>query len=764
MTSKPLASSLLLAAVLAALTILGLRTDLPPEPLPADAPADAFSAARARETLRAITQAPHPVGSAEHARVRGTLVESLTALGLDPQVQHTTAVSQFRADYAADVYNVVARIRGESSSGALLLAAHYDSVINSYGASDDGAGVAAILEVVRALQAGPELRNDVIVLLSDAEEIGLLGATAFVQDHPWFADVAVVVNVEARGSYGAVFMFQTIGANGRLIEALCEATPYPVANTVMQEVYERLPNGTDLSVFAGTGVAGMDLAYIRGLSHYHTPLDNFDNQSPASLQHHGSYLLALATAFGGADFGDFDAPEQTYFNFGPLRLLHYSVAWTLPLSLLAAVLVIGLLTFGLARGQVRVIPVLLGLVAAVVSVGVAVLLGRFGWSYLEAHSASAKWDSYRLFYDSAPYLIAFCAATVAVNTVITWLLRRRTTPVELVAAPLVLWAGVGVVSAVHAPGASYLFIWPTLAATLAAVVSVPKGSEPDAKTAVLLGLLAAPAIFLVVPWVGWLEVAMGMSIVAVCVGLLAFVLILLSTQLAIVVRGLGAYVPGTFLIVSLVAAGWALLTPEYNETRKRPNHVAYFADLATPEAHWISFDPEVDEFTEQFLGSESERGSVPALGFGNRTVWHAPTTLLEIEQAAVTVVDDVVTEDSRQVEVRIQPRPGTFRTVVESMPTNPPIRGLLLEGRWPLELRKTTDQPQRLVTYTGSPPEGFTLRLTVPAAQALHLRIRSTRPGLPIVPERARADDTMNRGDTTVVRSIVEIPSETMER
>jgi hypothetical protein len=44
------------------------------------------------------------------------------------------------------------------------------------GASDDGSGVAALLETARALAIGTPLRNDVIFLFTDAEEVGLLGA------------------------------------------------------------------------------------------------------------------------------------------------------------------------------------------------------------------------------------------------------------------------------------------------------------------------------------------------------------------------------------------------------------------------------------------------------------------------------------------------------------------------------------------------------------------------------------------------------------
>lgn len=762
--NDPSRHSLALAFALLALIALGLQTDRPPAPLAADAPVEQFSAGRARETLREITRAPHPVGSAEHTRVRDHLLRALADLGLDPEVQHTTIVSQFRDDYAADVSNIVARIPGTDSSGAVVLMAHYDSVIGSYGASDDGAGVAAVIETARALQTGAPLRNDVIVLLTDAEEIGLLGASAFVQQHPWFASVALVLNVEARGSYGGAFMFQTIGPNGRLIETLADATPRPVANSVMQEVYERLPNGTDLSSFMGTGVAGMDIAYIRGLSHYHTPLDNFETQSPASLQHHGSYLLGLAAAFGDADLSDLEAAPRTYFNLGPLAFVHYPASWTVPLALLAVLAALGVVGTGFARGQLRLVPVLLGLAAAVLAIGVAALLGHLGWTRWLASSESALWDSYRLFYDSTPYLLTFAAAAATLVTTAAWLLRHRTSGAELAVTPLIACALQGVAAAFYVPGAGYLLIWPTLAT--AAALWVAMRSDPDSPTPIdtgLLALLAAPTLLLLVPLIELLEVAMTLRILAVCAGLMAFVATLLSVQTAALVRSYGNRLPAALLAVTVLAAAWALLAPQHDETRKRPNHVSYVADLDAGIARWVSLDPEVDDWVAQLLGTDPERDRLPDLGFG-RTVWLGATDMLALPEPAVTLLQDEQLDSARQIELRLDLPPGTHTTRIETAPGNAEIREAVLQGQWTLPPPEGTDKHYHLLTYRGAPTEGLLLRLTLDGDQPFALRIRTMRPGLPTEPAHSRPPDTMSRGDTTISqRTLLLLPAEPVE-
>ena len=58
-----------------------------------------------------------------------------------------------------------------------------------------------ILEGVRAyLALNKTPKNDIIILFSDAEELGLLGAQAFVEHHPWAKNIGLVLNFEARGS------------------------------------------------------------------------------------------------------------------------------------------------------------------------------------------------------------------------------------------------------------------------------------------------------------------------------------------------------------------------------------------------------------------------------------------------------------------------------------------------------------------------------------------------------------------------------------
>ncbi len=234
-----------------------------PAPLPASAPATEFSAARAIEHVRAIAQKPHPLESAEHDRVRDYIVSELAKQGLAPEIESGFSELNWGKYHASgNVQNIVARLPGSANTRPVMLAAHYDSVPRGPGAADDGHAVGVLLETLRALRAGLPLRNDVIFLITDGEERGLLGALLFVREHPWRSEPGVTLNYEARGTSGAAVMFETSTGNQWLIRGLQSAVPDAVATSVAYEIYRRMPNNTDLTVFKQGGLAGMNFAFI----------------------------------------------------------------------------------------------------------------------------------------------------------------------------------------------------------------------------------------------------------------------------------------------------------------------------------------------------------------------------------------------------------------------------------------------------------------------------------------------------------------------
>ncbi|MQA36257.1 M28 family peptidase, partial [Modestobacter roseus] len=317
------------------------------------------------------------------------LVETLTELGLDPQVQDTVGANPGGPGEleVARVRNVVGVLPGTDPTGRLFLVAHYDSVENGPGGNDDAAGVSTVLETARALAAGPQLRNDVVVLLTDAEEACLCGAEAFVRDHPLADDGGVVLNLEARGTGGPPVMFETATGNAALAGVFADAAVHPVATSFAVEVYRLLPNDTDFSPFLDSGrFTGLNTAYIDGSAAYHTPLDTPSRMNRGSLQAMGDNTLALARELGAADLDELAEPaagDATYFPVlgGLVRVPGWTV-W--PVALLAVGAVGALAVVLRRRGGTPLRRTSAGFALAAVPVVAAPLAAQAVWALLVA--------------------------------------------------------------------------------------------------------------------------------------------------------------------------------------------------------------------------------------------------------------------------------------------------------------------------------------------------------------------------------------------
>ncbi|MBU3975079.1 MAG: M20/M25/M40 family metallo-hydrolase [Alphaproteobacteria bacterium] len=298
-----LVGSLALALLLAALTLQV------PAPAGADAPATAFSTERAMADVREIARRPHPVGSADHARVQAALLQRMAALGLQTSVQagplSPAAVRRLEREGGSaagiGVTNLIGVLPGQDPRlPAVALMAHYDTVPDSAGAADDTAGVAAILEAVRAIRARGPADRTLVVLLTDGEELNLDGARAFWGGHPLRDRIGAVVNLEARGGGGRAMMFETgrgnAGTIGLFARAGARATGGVSSNSLAVFVYEAMPNGTDFTIPKDRGVQGVNLAFIGRPEQYHAPVSTPEALDQGSVQHIGSQALETADA------------------------------------------------------------------------------------------------------------------------------------------------------------------------------------------------------------------------------------------------------------------------------------------------------------------------------------------------------------------------------------------------------------------------------------------------------------------------------------
>ncbi|RYF03913.1 MAG: M20/M25/M40 family metallo-hydrolase, partial [Oxalobacteraceae bacterium] len=425
----------LIALVL--LALFGLQSTKPPLPAPSSTPDAQFSAERAMVRLRHIASKPHPTGSPANAEVRDYLVGELKALGLDPQVQSALATSALMST-AGNIHNIVVRVPGRVPGKALMLAAHYDSVPTGYGAADDGASVAAILETLRALKTSGRLQNDLIVLLTDGEEAGLLGAEAFVAKHPWARDVGLVLNFEYRGNSGPMLMFETSAGNGKLVEAL-GSVPRAAGSSLLYEVYKLLPNDTDLSAFRRAGMPAMNFAAMERATSYHTQLDTADNLNQGSMQQQGDIMLALARHFGQADMADLKAGDRVYFELPGVGMVTYPAALALPLALVCVALLGSVLVLGVRSGALRVVrSIVAGVVVPFVGIVIAIVCSLL-WGGIKA--IHPHYRSLLDVYNGHWYWLGFVALAIVLFVLATALLQRWLRALELAAGTALLWVG-----------------------------------------------------------------------------------------------------------------------------------------------------------------------------------------------------------------------------------------------------------------------------------------------------------------------------------
>lgn len=644
-------------ALLALLAFVSIRQLNPPAPVSQDAPLAEFSSGRALKHLAVIAARSHPVGSDAHAEVRDYIVQQLGALGLSPEVQKTTSVGrrQGSAVPVATVENIVARLKGTAPGRALMLAGHYDSVPTSNGASDDGAAVAAMLETARALKSVAPLRNDVILLFTDAEEVGLLGAKAFTDENPSAKDVAVVLNFEARGNGGPSIMFETSEANGPLIKEFAAAAPHPIADSLSYEIYKRLPNDTDMTVFKGAGLRGLNFAFIDGINHYHTSLDRVEYMDERSLQHQGSYALALARGFGDSDLNARGDSDAVYFNLLGFKLIHYDRGMVVPLVVAALLLWVAVVWLGLKRGELSLAGTAMGFLAFLINMfAVWLLVAGLLWVVRAMQPGD---DTPPIVpYNSGLYLAGFLACAFALSAALYLRLQRRVSVGSISAGALLWWLVLLIVVSFYVPGASHLLTWPLLFGLVAlASYFFFKGERRNSlKLKAALLACAVPGVLLIAPLVYLMNSAMALQAATLSALLLVLLLGSLIPLLSLT-AGRGAWaLPSAAALAGIALVAAAVLTSGYGATRPRPDGVFYALNADSGKAVWASVDEEPDAWTTQFFGGKESRGSIEEfapLTYKGFLKGDAPSA--SFDAPAVTVVGDESNEGTRTLRLRV---------------------------------------------------------------------------------------------------------------
>ena len=437
--SSSISAALFIAAILSFLYF----TMMPQWTSDENAPLSEFSTARAYATVETISKKPHFVGSENHEQVGNYLIKELQKLGLETSVQEGYTLSDW--GNLVKSKNILARIKGTQNTKALLLLTHYDSAphSSSLGASDAGSGVATILESVRAfLYSKTPHKNDIIILFSDAEELGLNGAALFVTEHQWAKEIGLVLNFEARGTSGPSYMLmETNNGNAGLVKEFSAAkADFPVTNSLMYSIYKMLPNDTDLTVFREKGnIQGYNFAFIDDHYNYHTAQDNSKHLNKNTLAHQGSYLMPLLSYFSNANLNSSKVENDDVYFTIPYVFIHYPFSWIFPLLLVALLLFVFLVFIGIAKRLLSFSIIIKGFVPLLGSVIASGLVTFLGWKGLLMVYPQYKDLLNGFTYNGYTYITAFVLLSLAISFGFYQKLSVRKRTMNHYVAPLFLW-------------------------------------------------------------------------------------------------------------------------------------------------------------------------------------------------------------------------------------------------------------------------------------------------------------------------------------
>ena len=642
-----------------------------------------FSQSRALELLKPISLAPHYTTSEYHSNVRDFIVTELEAIGLDVSIQKTLATSSKR--YRSNgVSNIIGILPASSNTNidrkALALVSHYDSSTNSsLGASDAGSGVVTILESLRAFVAANQQRqNDIFVIITDAEEQGLMGAEAFVKEHPLTKRIGLVLNFEARGSGGPAYMFvETNKGNRALIEAFSDAgVDYPQANSLMYSIYKMLPNDTDLTIFKEQGgIQGFNFAFIDDHYDYHTVQDSFERLDRSTLNHQASYLTAMLPVFANIDLATlYNEADDVYFNVANWGVVNYPFTWVIPMCLLAILAFVVLTGIGLKRNQISIKNALIGFVPAITSVICVSVLGIYGWQ-MSTSLFPYLTEIPQGFTYNGHWIIAF---TIILSSILTftlyqWFSRKfhNVSTTEFLIAPIILWLIINTLFAIYLVGAGFFII--TLVAPLAMLAFYIWDANTYTRKLWLSALMMAPALLIITPQIPVFVIGLGLSNLVIAAILTS---LLLLTAMPLLLQTKGKSTINALLTVALLISIVGIIEKSgYNSEQKKPNNINYVYDTQSEQAYFFSYTENLDDFTGQFFNErDTEQQALRGIYPTNRRnrpyyIASAPTLALEPTSynASINPLND--TKGHYQFDISIEPnRPISNVQIASNLP------------------------------------------------------------------------------------------------
>ncbi len=789
--------SLSLLILIVVIPIIGFHLNKAPRSVPDDAPLTEFSAVRAMKHLEHIASKPHSIGTNEHSKVRDYIVDELKKMGIEPEIQIAEVFypTQF---LAATVRNIIATLPGTETSKSVLIAGHYDSVIDSYGASDDGSAVVTMLETIRLLRLKEPFKNDIIFLFTDGEEIGLTGARAFIEEHLLAKNVGLVLNLESSGTNGPSMMFETSADNNWIISEFAKVVPFPIANSLSYEIYRNMPNDTDLTPFKNKGYKGFNFAYIENRFDYHTGGDNIKNTSIESIQHHGSYAAALTQHFAKIDLNNSEKGNAVYFNTIGKGFVHYSDKWIVPFLVLTCLTLLGILFIGIRRKIIRPLRLLFGFFAFIIHLVIAPSIVTLIYFILIKYYPGN--DFRLLFYNQNLLLLGFVGIAIAVSflfyklalkgiklwqllpfvilmfllliwsglislltgfaavgiaVIIYFLFRKPTNVWELSFGSFISWTILMITASIMMPGVSYLFTWPLLFSLIpVGIYFLNKNhSEYSILQISLFLLFALPALLWLSNLTLMFLVAMGLKMAGGAILFTVLCLSLLIIHVEIITRIKPWFVPLISFSIGLFFLLYGSINLQYGERHKEQNSLILATNGNSNETFFTSLNGQTDEWTVDYLSEHPDTSKLnDFFPLGKRDFIKNTVVRENIPIPNLVVIRDSIIGSQRIVKFHINSSRKADNLFVYIKSNSDSIKVRINESEMK-ELKPVDKTEWYLIKYYAFPEEGIDMELRLLEKQNIEISLTDFIYGLPVLGEvkiKQRPDYMMSNGDLTM--------------
>ena len=227
-------------------------------------------------------------------KLPGVHMRTIDAMNLVKENPKEVTIKLLKEEGVCDSRNVISEITGSKYPNEVIcFTAHFDSVLFSKGAYDNGAGSVIILELYKYFLANKPSRT-LRFIWCGSEERGLLGSKAYVYnlEEEELNKIVLNVNVDVAGTVLGKDSCAIIANNDlvSMVKYLSKEVAFPIE--VRQDIYS-----SDCMPFADKGIPAINFMRFGApnAAHIHDKYDTMHFISSKSLEHTYNFVKEFAT-------------------------------------------------------------------------------------------------------------------------------------------------------------------------------------------------------------------------------------------------------------------------------------------------------------------------------------------------------------------------------------------------------------------------------------------------------------------------------------